>query len=871
MIETMKLIETVHSRFLKVVAEHSGKVAIDDNRTKWTYEELSSAVNKIASAIERSSKNQHQLIAILSNQHINTIATMLGVAYTSHAFVILNTQDPNERLSYVIQDCKPSLILADRTLMIRVGSIASHVDTLCLDDLLSESLESQLPCCVNPEDPFYIVYTSGSTGQPKGVIQTQKNLLFYIDAYTETLGISNSDRLSMVYTLSFSASNLDVFSALLNGATLYTYPMREQGIPILANWILKKQITVLHCVPTVLRELTRSISTSITFESIRVIDLGGEMLLAEDIIRFRKYTNKNAFFVNHLAATELSVISQIVLKSGDEISAGIISVGKSPIGVNVKILRNSIESCADINEIGLISIESQYLSPGYYGRPDLDELVFSNMNKPGWRRYISGDMGRIDEKGNLHFIGRTASRIKLRGQSIDLSEIESAILSFNAVSEVVIVPYSTGMIETESLIACVVPMVGAKLMPIELRQYLAKKLPLYMIPSGYVFMESLPHTSTGKVDRLALSKLDMKQLAYKSDYFEPRNELEHQIALIFSEILQTSPISRFDDFFLIGGDSINMVQLHAAFKKQFNVDLQNLHEDATPIGIARKVDILMSRINRMPRIIPLRTQGNKPPLFLVHGRFGQAFVSPGFVDLLGEDQPLYAIQAKGLDGLESPHSSVSEMAEEYVNVIRRQQPQGPYFIGALCAGSYVAIEMARILQSQNVKVLPLLLFDPTPKFAKIKKNLPTAEVILEKLNRHIAKGTINNLSPKLIDSSIYVAQVFENALRKHQINAYTGSVFLLVSGQRLEPSQWSASKLRHLFGHHIECHQVSEKHLDVLSLSNSEFKRVLKSCLNKIYQGILPIDNIDRLNIHHEKSYKGIHYWRRRLWRFFGI
>jgi amino acid adenylation domain-containing protein len=860
---------TIYSRFSKVVEKFAEKVAIDDDHIQLTYRELAFLSNQISAAIEQSCNYQNQVIGILSDNHINAIASMIGIAQTSHAFVILSPQDPDERIKFVLNDCNPALILVDKTLIARARQIASHHMILCLDEILNQSLVYIPSTPVCPSNLFYIVYTSGSTGQPKGVAQTQRNLLFYVDAYSNKLQISHLDHLSMVYSLSFSASNLDIFSTLLNGATLFTYPMRQKGILNLAEWIIRKNISVLHCVPTVLRELTRSISIPMTFQSLRVIDLGGETLLTDDIFRFKKYLQPNTLFINHLAATEISVIAQLEVAFGENSFSGIIPVGESPANVKVSVIRNKIGTPADVNEVGLIVIESPYLSPGYYQRPDLNRLAFSIVKgQDGWRRYISGDMGKIDENGNLHFIGRSTSRIKLRGQSIDLSEVESSILSCNHISEVVVVPHNGDSAETEALIAFVVMNNSGEGDPRLLRQELAKKLPLYMIPSGYVFMDSFPHTVTGKVDRLALSNINIQQVAYRADYVEPETDQERQIAQIFSNILQFIPVGRLDDFFLIGGDSVNMVQLHAALKKQFNIHIPHLHEDATPIGISRKVDVIRSEENRMPRLIPLRTHGDKAPLFLVHGRYGQAFVSPSFVEALGEGQPLYAIQAKGLDGHEAPHSSIREMAEDYVKHIQLQQEQGPYFIGALCAGAYVALEMARILQSQNKQVLPLLLFDPTPKFAKVNKKLPSADEILAKLEKSVAKGSIKDLSPQLIEPSVQVAQSFESALRRYQYKTYKGSVYLLASGQRLQQGEWSASKLYHLFGNRIECYQVSEKHFDVLNPSNLEFKNVLKDCLNKIHLGITPINNLATLNINYDKSYTSIHYWWWRLRRF---
>lgn len=869
----MNSINTIESRLAETTKQLPDKIAIDDGKRKLSYLELYESATRISTAIDALRKDDVSIIGILSENHINAITSMLGVAKTGHAYVMLDPQDPDERLKYIIEDCQPIILLVDKALADRATSLVGRWPISCIEDLLVKPAKTGMISNAKAENLLYVIYTSGSTGQPKGVRQTQRNLLFFVDAYAKTIGISDADRLSMLYTLSFSASNMDIYGALLNGATLCTYNMRRQGIPGLSNWLTKNQISILHCVPTVLRELTRSVGEDTTFPCIRAIDLGGEAVFAEDIARFKKHLRNDSIFVNHLAATEASVIAQFSLSMQDSLLHGAIPAGKSPEGVMVKVLRDRNGTPADAGETGFIAIESPYLSPGYHNRPDLDNTVFSPVeNKPEWRRYISGDMGRIDDEGNLHFIGRESSRIKLRGQSIDLSEVEAGILACRGVSEAAVIPYGKPGKEPERLIACLVMTDKTEYSPISLRQQLSNKLPSYMLPGGYIFMDALPRTPSGKIDRLTLSKTELNEAAYRADYAEPADDTERRIADIFSEILDRKPIGRLDDFFLMGGDSINMVGLQLQLRKHFGIDLPDLHEDATVANIALKISSQpIQQKNTMPRLVPLRTKGKHTPLFLVHGRLGQAFVSPHFVHILGDEQPLFALQARGLDGTEPPCSTIKEMALEYVKAMRNQQATGPYFIGALCAGTYVAIEMARLLNAEGKKVLPLLLFDPPPPFSKMSA---TREKILKQLKKHkekIKAAPTNMPESVYINASITVAQAFEHAIQSHEPTPYEGDAFILASRRRLSPQQWNVARLYKVFGKGAECYPVADTHSGVMDPANPQFAKHLSESLAKIHAGVLPFDNIRFLPFDYEKNHSGSNRWWRYIRRMCGL
>src|SRR5205823_3764847 len=307
--------------------------------------------------------------------------------------------------------------------------------------------------------------------------------------------------------------------------------------------------------------------------------------------------------------------------------------------------------------------------------------------------------------------------IKIRGQSIDLSEVEAALAACEGVIKSAVVassdvPHS----EPDKLIAYLVVSEKADRNPLAIRRSIAKRLPSYMLPGAFVFLDALPLTGTGKIDRNALAAIAPPPTNRLHRFDPPRDDLERAVAGMFEQLLQQASVGRDDDFFLLGGDSLSLVELQARVLAEFGVSLSNFYEDATVGGIAASIarnrGPARRAADRMPILFPLREQGKAPPMFLVHGRLGQAFVSPNFLNLLGDDLPVWAFQARGLDGLHEPHSTIEAMAADYVGELRLRRPKGPYFLAALCAGALIASVMARALRQAGEFVLPLLLFDP---------------------------------------------------------------------------------------------------------------------------------------------------------------
>ena len=679
-----------------------------------------------------------------------------------------------------------------------------------------------------------LYYTSGSTGAPKGVSQTHRNVLFFADAYASTLRIGETDRLSLLYTLSFSASMMDVFSGLLNGATLCAYDVRRDGIAPLAEWLDRERITVLHAVPTVFRGLFSALAPERKLEHLRAIDLGGETVFDSDVELFRRHTLESCILVNHLAATEAHVIAQHVIEHASPRGAGgILPVGRSPQGLSVRVVRED-GSEAQADEVGALVVSSAHVSPGYWRRPELNTAAFSTEpGEPGATRYLTGDLGRVDHEGNLHFLGRKGSRVKIRGQSIDLSEVEAALAACpGVVRSAVLASSEDPQAEPDKLVAYLVVDQDTQRNALVIRRHAAKRLPSYMLPSAFVFLDALPLTATGKIDRNALAVIGKPPADRLRVFDPPRDDIERAVAGMYEQLLRQAPVGRDDDFFLLGGDSLSVVDLQMRVLEQFGVSLSTFYDDATVAGIAASI-----RSHRaaprglapsMPVLFPVREGGNAPPMFLVHGRLGQAFVSPHFLDLLGDDLPVWAFQARGLDGLHEPHSTIEAMAADYVGEMRQRRPKGPYFIAALCAGALIANVMARMLRAAGESVLPVLLFDPPER--RLRADI-TEESLLVRIKARQAEGRFLTPieDPTYAVAAVRTAMAFELAIWKHEPKAYDGPVYMLSSHQRMTSAD--SPYLKRIFTGNVERFEVGTTHSEALDPRNPAFADHLSRCL----------------------------------------
>jgi acyl carrier protein len=423
--------------------------------------------------------------------------------------------------------------------------------------------------------------------------------------------------------------------------------------------------------------------------------------------------------------------------------------------------------------------------------------------------------------------------VKIRGQSIELNEVEAALAACPGVAKSAVIAVSDRPGAEQNRLVAYLVADPAMRDPLAVRRNLAKRLPSYMLPGAFVFLGAMPLTATGKIDRNALARIP-PQRGRSRAIDPPRDALERAVAEIFERVLRQEPIGRDDDFFLLGGDSLSLMELQAQLLEWFGVSVSKLYEDATVAGIAARIARgfdLNGGAEALPVLFPVKPGGSAPPMFIVHGRLGQPFISPHFLELLGEDFPVWAFQARGLDGRDEPHATVDAMAADYLNELRKLRPQGPYFIAALCAGALIAAVMARALREAGEMVLPLLLFDPPER--RTRATVKDDDLLFRiKARKRRGRSLTPIDDPRYASAAVRTARAFELAIWQHAPTPYDGQVFALSSRQRM--TRDNPAYLRKIFSGPIERLEVGATHEEAIGARTDAFAVNLRRCLERI-------------------------------------
>jgi amino acid adenylation domain-containing protein len=823
---------TTGTRLASVVARVPDNIAVVENGSSVTYRAFDQAATAIARHLIGLGGDQRGRVGLLFDKKLPSLESIFAAGRSGHTYIALDAGDPEERLRFILQDCDPFALLTEGPLVERARAIAPP-GVVVVDIRQIPRPETSVPLPeILPDQSLMFCYTSGSTGRPKGVMHTHRSVLMLTGNYAKSLDVKPSDRLSFLYTMSFSAANNDMYAALLNGAALCAYDPRKDGTAGLADWLDRERVTVLHTVPTLFRELCNRLPAERILPHLRAIDTGGESLFAADVALYKAHTRGSCILVNQLGASEVQLIAQYVITHDTSLAGnGIVPVGRPTENVEIGV-RRADGTAADVDELGDIVVSSPYVSPGYWRRPELDAAAFAPSERhPGWREYAGGDQGRLDAQGILHFVGRKGGRVKIRGHSVDLMEVEAGLSLCPGVTRAAVLSEAADrLVESERLVAYVVTRNPEDRVAQTIRRHLADRLPWYMVPAGMVFVDDLPMTASGKVDRTALASLEKHSELPARAFAAPEDEIEQAVADVFAKLLRLAPMSRDDDFFLLGGDSLLGAELQTQLAERFGVLVSNFHEGATVAGIAgviRRDKATPAAARRdFPTLLPLWQQGSYTPMFLVHGRNGQAFVSPNFMQLLGNDQPVWVFQARGLDGMRQPHARVEDMAFDYLAELRKQRPHGPYFIASLCAGALIAAIMARSLRAAGETVLPLLLLDP-PDRVETHTYGHVAEEKFEQMLKDPATTPARR-----------VGLAFDRAVARYRPQPYDGPVFMLSSQQRAYGGDIAA--LRKMFPGRMNRYVVGTTHTQALDPLNPAVASALLECLARIREAASP-------------------------------
>jgi amino acid adenylation domain-containing protein len=552
---------SIPDRFAQQVAMAPDRIAVTTPNHTLTYGALNQEANRIARVLLAQRWDGDGPVALLLDQDAPLITAILGVLKAGKIYMPLELRYPQTRLASMLEEAHAACVVTNTrhlALATTVAPPSCHV--LNVDAIDASVSGANLDLTIAPETLASLLYTSGSTGRPKGIVQSHGNLLHKIIACTNDYHLSADDRLSLLYSCSFSGSARDIFGALLNGATLCIYPLKEQGIAGLAAWLRRENVTVYHSVATVFRHLTDTLREGERLDSLRLVQLAGEPVTARDVALYKQYCMPHCLLVTRLSASEAGIIRQYFIDKTTVITGSIVPVGYAVADKEVLLLD---ETGAEVgpDSIGEIAVRSSYLAPAYWRQEGLTRAAFQpDTAGSNARLYRTGDLGRLLPDGCLLHLGRKDAQVKIRGHRVEVVEVEMVLRDHPAIQEAAVVAQRNGQGD-QRLVAYLVaagpevPTVSA------LYRFVQERLPDYMVPSVFVWQDALPLTPTGKVDRGALPAPGSARPPLETPCVPPRTPVEAELAQIWAEVLGLDTVGVHDHFFELGGHSLLATQI----------------------------------------------------------------------------------------------------------------------------------------------------------------------------------------------------------------------------------------------------------------------------------------------------------------------
>ncbi|MEK4421174.1 non-ribosomal peptide synthetase NrsC [Bacillus subtilis] len=542
--------ETI-SRLFEMQAEQTpNAVAIVSDTQVFTYENLNSWANQIASVLQIKGVGPDSVVALLTGRTPELIAGMLGILKAGGAYLPIASDLPVERIAYMLSDSGAALLLQSEKTEKQLLDI--ECEQIIIEGIQKQGETKNVDSSAGPHSLAYIIYTSGSTGKPKGVMIEQRSVIRLVKN-SNYITFTPEDRLLMTSSIGFDVGSFEIFGPLLNGAALHlsdqqTFLDSHQ----LKRYIEHQGITTIWLTSSLFNHLTEQ--NEQTFSQLKHLIIGGEALSPSHVNRIRNVCPEVSIW-NGYGPTENTTFSTCLhIQKTYELS---IPIGR-PVGNSTAYILNQWGVLQPVGAVGELCVGGDGVARGYLGRPDLTKEKFvPHPFAPGDRLYRTGDLARWLPDGTIEYVGRIDDQVKIRGYRVELGEIESALRQIDGVKEAAVLA-RTAQTGSKELFGYISVKAGTNAE--QVRSLLARSLPNYMIPAYIIEMETLPLTSNGKLNRKALPEPNFTS---KQTYAPPRNDLEDQLVLIWQEVLGIQRIGIEDSFFELGGDSIKALQVSA--------------------------------------------------------------------------------------------------------------------------------------------------------------------------------------------------------------------------------------------------------------------------------------------------------------------
>jgi amino acid adenylation domain-containing protein len=579
--------QSIPDRFEKIVGQYPNQIAISVETQGVTYSELNAMANCVAHAIIAERGSDPEPVGLLLEKGVEQIAAMLGILKAGKFFVLLDPSFPAARITSVIEDSQAALLVVDQRTVLSAPQVTTRRCQLIRFDRLAQPMPAEDPRIpISPYALACIVYTSGSTGEPKGVVRNHRTLLHGAMLRVRTDGISKDDRLAHI-TAGTSNAVTNSFYALLQGATLVAMDIKREGVARLASRLIEEKISICLIASPVFRKLCTTLTGNESFPALRYLRLRSDTVYKSDVELHRKHFPPTCSLANGLSSSETGPLREYRIYHDTEFGGAEVPVGYALEDKEILLLNDDGEEVG-FNEVGEILVRSEYLSLGYWHNSELTARKFKTCPlDPRKRLYYTGDLGLMLSDGCLIHKGRKDFRVKIRGYGVDLIEVERVLRRHSGVKEAIVVASKSKSDETR-LIAYFIS--STQLVPTvnDLRGFLQKSLADYMIPSVFVSIDKIPLTSNGKVDRKALPVPDNSRPALDTPFVEPRTVIERELVSIWAKILALQDLGIHDNFFDLGGHSLAATRVVSQVIKSYQLELplQSLFQSPTVAEMA---------------------------------------------------------------------------------------------------------------------------------------------------------------------------------------------------------------------------------------------------------------------------------------------